>query len=161
MFEIMLIDKIRKYKAGTTLFQRIGQILQRSSYIRLLILRIKINQLSDNVQNMSPPFFRRYKFLNPVGKEYHPNLIIVLYGRKSNNSSNFRNLIFLQLGNRAEIAGSAHIDHQHNGQFPFLLIYFNIRMIMACRHIPIDIPDIVTVLILPYFAESHTPALKS
>ena len=161
MFKIMLIDKIRKYKAGTTLFQGICQILQRSGYICLLILRIKINQLTDNVQNMSPPFFRRYKFLDTVGKEYHPNLIIILYGRKSNHSSNFRNLIFLQLGNRTEITGSAYIDHQHNSQFPFFLIYFDIRMIVACRHIPIDIPDIVTVLILPYFAESHTPSLKS
>ena len=53
-----------------------------------------------------------------------------------------------------------YIDHQHDRQLPFFLEDLHIRTVVAGSHIPVDIPDIVAVLIFSYLTESHTSPLK-
>ena len=72
----------------------------------------------------------------------------------------FGNLVFLQFRNSPEITGGTYIDHQHDRQLPFFLEDLHIRTVVAGSHIPVDIPDIVAVLIFSYLTESHTSPLK-
>src|SRR5690554_3110571 len=156
----IFIHKIGNDKSRTTFFYRIGKITYSFSNIGAGILWGEINQLPDNTQDMAFPFFGRDKLLNSIRKEYHPNFIIVLNGRKGKDSSYFSDYILFHLFKRTEITGTAHINKKHNSQFTFFFKYFNVRMVIPGGNIPVNVSDVVTVLIFPYFRESHTSTLE-
>ena len=76
--KIIGCDKIAQHKGRTTFLYDIGQIFNRDLYICFPAFRLKVNQLTNDIKNMLPPFLGRNKFLNPVREEYDPNFIIVL-----------------------------------------------------------------------------------
>ena len=160
MGKIVLVDKIGNNKTGTPFLDRIGHIFQCLFDIGLFIFRIEIDQFANNMQDMCSSLLRRNKFLDLIREENHPDLIVILDCRKSKHCSNFGNLVFLQFRNSPEITGGTDIDHQHDRQLPFFLEDLHIRTVAAGSHIPVDIPDIVAVLIFSYLTESHTSPLK-
>ena len=105
---------------------------------------------------MLASLFRRNELFNPVRKENHSDLIVVLYGRKSQSRSNLRHHFPLGLRNCSETQTARNIDHKHDRQLTFLLEHFDERPVKTCRHIPIYVANIVSVLVFPHFRESHT-----
>ena len=113
------------------------------------------------MQNMCASFLRRNKFLDPVRKEDHANLIVVLNGRESQHGRNLGNLILFQFRHCTEITRGTHINQQHHGQLTFLLEYLHVRMVITSGHVPVNTSDVIPVLIGPHLAKRHSPTFKS
>ena len=67
------------------------------------------------------------KLLDLVREEYAAHLIARLRCRKGEHSGNLGNDILLCLLRRAELARTAHVDHQHHCQLALLLINLDMR----------------------------------
>ena len=113
------------------------------------------------MQNMRPSFFRRNKFLDPVRKEDHTNLIVVLNSRECQHSRNLGNLILFQFRHRTEITRGTHVNQQHHGQLTLFLEYFHVRVIITSCHVPVNTSNVIPVLISPHLAKRHSPTFKS
>ncbi len=109
---------------------------------------------------MAQPFFRRNKFFNLIAEKNDPDFVVVLYCRKSKHGSNFGHHFLFEPLPAAEFVRSAHIYQQSHRKLAFLIENFYIRVIEPRRNIPVDISDVIAVLVFPYFAESHAATLE-
>ena len=105
---------------------------------------------------MLTPFLRRNEFLYPVREKDNPDFIVVLYSRKSQRCSYFRHHILFHLLHRTEFQTTGNIHQQHNGQLALFFEHLHVWADVTCGHVPVNITDIVSVLILAHFAERHT-----
>ena len=160
ILEVRVVDKIAEDERRTAFLQHIRQVLDGTLQIGPLAFGLEIKQFTDNIQDVLASFLGRDEFLNPVGKENHTNLIVVLDGRKSKRSGNFRHHILLQLLDGTEIQTVGHVHQQHDRQFTFLLKDFHEWFVEASGHIPVYIAHVVPKLIFADFGERHTPTLE-
>ena len=61
---------------------------------------------------MAASFFRRDELLNPVAEEKRPDLVVVYYGRETQDSGDLRDQIPLRPLTRSEKAGTADVDQK-------------------------------------------------
>ena len=106
----MVVDKIADQERRATLLDGVGHKLQSNIDIRSLVLRLEIDNLTDNQKNMFLPLFRRDELLNLVAEKHNSHLIIVLNGRKSESGRDFGHFFLLQLATCSETATAAHVD---------------------------------------------------
>ena len=106
-------------------------------------------------------FLGRDKLLDLVREEHHADLIVVLYRRESQGSGDLGDHLLLHDVDGAKVTATGHVDQQHHRQLTLLLEHLDIRADVAGGHVPVDIPDIIAVLIFPHLAERHTTALES
>ena len=161
VFETTLIDKVGYQEGRTTFLYGVSQKFQYLTDISLRILRLKVDQFANDIKNMFLSLLGRNKFLDLVGEEHHADLIVILYGRKRQRSGNLRNDLFLHYVHGTKVTTPRYVDQQHHGQFALFFEHLYIRAHVAGGHIPVDIADIVAVLILAHFAECHTTAFES
>ena len=60
----------------------------------------------------------------------------------------------------AEVAGSAQVDGQEDGQFPFFTEFFDVGVVHLGRDVPVDGSDVVAMHVLPDFVEIHALAFE-
>ena len=65
-----------------------------------------------------------------------------------------------QLLYRSEEGGAAHVDQQHDGQFPFFFKDLDMRLAGTGRDVPVNITNVVSILIIAHLAEGHPPAFE-
>src|ERR1035437_7422057 len=109
---------------------------------------------------MCRSFFRWNKFLYFITKEDHTYFIIVIDCRESKNRCNFCHLFFFQLRKGAESIRTTDIDQQHYSEFAFFFKNLDEGVIEPCSDIPVNIPDIVTILVFAHLAECHSFSFK-
>lgn len=102
----MTVNEVRYHKGSATLFQGIGHVAQRTSYVGALALRGEVEKFAYDKQYVSASFFRGYEFFNPVGEKYNADLIIVLYRGKSDGGGDFRDHLAFLLAYGSEIAAA-------------------------------------------------------
>ncbi len=105
-------------------------------------------------------FFRWNKFFNLIGKENDPNFVIIINGGKSQYCRKLRDEFALKLINRSKIGRRTNIYQKHNRKFSFFFKNFDERLPSTGCYIPINIPDIIPVLITSHFTKRHTSTLK-
>ena len=160
VLKTILIDKVGYQESRTTFLYGVGQEFQNLADIRLRILWLEVDQFANDIKNMFFPLLRRNKFLDLIREKHHTDLIVILYSRKSQCRSDLRNNLFLHYVHGTKVSTTRYIDQQHHGQFALFFEHLYIRAHIAGGHVPVDIADIVAVLILAYFAERHTTTFK-
>ena len=96
-----------------------------------------------------------------IRKEYHTNFIIILNRRKCQCSSYLGLHFTLRLTKSAKLQGSADVHQEHHRQFALFLKHLDKRTAETCGHIPLDVSNVISVLILTHLGKSHSPTLKS
>ena len=61
---------------------------------------------------------------------------------------------------RAEIVGTRHVDEQHHRHLTLFLEDLDERMIETSGDIPVDVADVVALLVLTHLAEGHATPLE-
>ena len=105
------------------------------------------------------PFFGN-EFLDFVGEEYHAYLVIVLYSREGQRRGYFGYHFSLVLAHGTEVAATRHIDKKHHGELALFLEDLDIGMVVTGGHVPVDVADVVAVLIFAHLAEHHAATLE-
>ena len=154
------INHIGKHESVATFFDCISEISKSLRQIRPRRLRLKLQNFTNYVQQMSSSLFRRNEFLNFVAEKQGAHLVVVKNRRKRQNGGNLSYHIPLGHPGGAEQSRTTGINQQHNREFPLFLKDFDIWRMKTCRDIPVHIADIVTILIFTNFAECHTATLE-
>ena len=99
-------------------------------------------------------------FFYTLGKEREANLVVVALGGKGEHGADFGGQFALGLAAAPKSARGAKIDHEHDGEFAFLNVLFNERLVQSGGDIPIDVTHLVAWLIFPDIIEVHTLPLE-
>jgi hypothetical protein len=157
---VALGQKIGKHKADTPFFHYPAKVFESLPDIRSRVLRLEIQELSYDVQDVLPPLLGRNKPLDLIAEKEDTYFVVIVNGRKGQGGSYLDDDLRFQLLLGAEKSRAGDIDQQHDGQFTFFLKHFHVGFAGAGSHVPVDISHIVTVLIVAYLTERHTPTLK-
>ncbi len=125
-----------------------------------LLSGLKFDQFPDDPENMLTSLLGWNKLFNAVTEQDHTDLVVVFYGRKRQYRGDLSDQVAFQLKLCPKGPRSTHIDQQHHGQFPLFLKNLYIGMAEPGSHIPVDAPDIITILVFTHFGEGHSPSLE-
>ena len=110
---------------------------------------------------MFTAFLWRDKLLYLIREKDGADFIIVLNSRKCDCSGNLGNHLAFFRTCGTEIAAGGNIHKKHHRELALLLIYLNIWLIVAGGYIPVDIADIIAVLICAHLRERHAATFES
>ena len=110
---------------------------------------------------MAPSLFGWDVEFDRIGKEEKADLVIVSNRRKGQNRADFCHHLPFGAAGRTEIAGTADVDHQHDGHFPFFGEFLDMGDSGTGGDIPVDCPDIVTRNIFADLVEVHAAAFEN
>ena len=154
------VDVVGDEKRRASFLERVGKVSQHCGDVCATVFGGEIEQLADDEQDVAATLLRRDEFLNLVGEEYHTNLVVVLNCRKCQCGGNLGNHLALVYAHCAEVAAARYIDKQHDGQLTLLLVDFHIGMVVACGDVPVDVADVVAILIFAHLRECHATPLE-
>ena len=160
LLEVFCIVEIAEKEHRTVFLDGVRHKLHSLTNISLAALRLEIQQLADNEQDVLPSLLRRDELLHLIREKDDTNLIVVLDSRESQRSSNLCHHLTFGLTDGTEVQTARHIDQQNHGQLPLFLKHLHERLVEASCNVPVDIAHIVTILIFTNFRESHTPTLE-
>ena len=158
--EVVRRIEVAQHESRATALDHARQEFHRQAYVSLPALRLEVEHLADDVENVLAALLRRNILLNLVREEYHANLIVVLNGAESQRGSNLRHHVLLHLHLRAKLQRTRHVDQQHHRQLALLLKDLHVGTMKPCRHVPVNVTHVIPKLILSHLAESHSPTLE-
>ena len=121
---------------------------------------MEVQEFADDVEDMLAPLLRRDELLDAVGEEDDTNLVVVLDGTERQGGSNLRGHIALGLHNGTEVQTAADIHQEHHRQLALLLKDLDKGLIETRGDVPLDVTDVVAILVLPHLAEGHTASFE-
>ena len=154
------IEHVRQDEGRAFLLDGAGQEAERLGDVRPRGLGLIVQDLPDDVEEVAATLFRGDELFHPVAEKQGADLVVVQDRGEGEDGGDFRNLFPLGLPGGAEQAGTADVDQQDDSQLALFLEDLDIRRAHACGDVPVHVADIVTILVLTDFAESHTPALE-
>ena len=157
---IVTVEEVADDEGCATLFLRIAHILDYIVDIRTTVDRLVLKHLADDGQHMLLALLWRDVFLYPVAEEHHTYLIVVLNTAECECRCDLGDLFLLGLRCGAKLAASAHIDQEHDRHLALFLKDLDMRLVLASRHVPVNIAHIVAILIFTYFGKRHTMTLE-
>ena len=72
----------------------------------------------------------------------------------------FRHHLSLLLHLRTEVSAGRHVDKEHHGHLPLFLEHLDEWLVEASRHVPVDVTDVIAVLVFAHLGEGHTATLE-
>ena len=160
LLHLVPVEEITEQEHGASFLDGVCHELDGLSDVGQLACGLEVEQFAYDIEYMLSSLLGWYEFLDLVGEEYHPDFVLVLDGRKRECSRHFGSHLAFGLADGAEIEASGHIDHEYDSQFSFLLEDLDIWSVETSRDVPVDVPDIVSVLIFPDLRECHTSSLE-
>ncbi len=109
---------------------------------------------------MPPPRPRPHKPLRLVGKQQQPHRVVVLDGTEGDHRTDFRGHLPFQLPLRAKVLRPRHVDTQHDGLLPLLLVHLHVGVVHPGRHVPVNVADVVAHLVGPHLRKLDSASLK-
>ncbi len=100
------------------------------------------------------------KFFNLVREKDSAYLVVILNSRERYGCCYFGYHVALLHSFGSEVTACRHVDKQHHGKFPLFFVYLYIGMVLARRHIPVNVANIVTVLVGTNFREHHAATFE-
>src|SRR4051794_29799172 len=88
--------------------------VERDVQVCAAAFRLEKENLADDTKHVTAAFAGRDEFLDFVGEENQPDLVIVANGREGEDGSDFGGEFALRLFARAEQAGAADVDEKHD-----------------------------------------------
>ena len=109
---------------------------------------------------MLAAFLWRDVLLYLVREEYHPNLVIVLYGAERQRGGNLRGHVTFHLPRRTEVKRPRDVYEQHYRQLTLFLEDLHVGTVEAGSDIPVYISHVIAKLVFPNLRERHSPTLE-
>ena len=123
-------------------------------------LRRAEEDVADDAQDVGAPLVRRDELLDLVAEEEQADLVAVADGGEGEDAGDLGGQFALALVARAEFAGGADVDGEHDGQFPLLAQLLDEGCAGAGRDVPVDQPDFVAGTVFADLVEVHAAALE-
>ena len=142
------------------LLDAVGKEAQGASDVRPVRLRLQLEHLPYDVQQVAASLSGRYELLYAVAEEQGSYLVVIEDGAETQHGGNLGKGLALGLRCGAEQAGTAHIYQQHHREFALFFEHLHVRAAEPCGHIPVHAPHIVSPLVLTHFAERHTASFE-
>ncbi len=137
-----------------------GQILHRLADVRAPTLGPVIEELPEDPQDVATALAGRHELLDPVGEDDEPDLVVVLDGAEGEEGADLHGQLPLHPLAGAEVSRGAHVNHQHHRQLPLLLEDLHEGGAAPGRDVPVDVADVVAVLVLADLGEAHAAPLE-
>ena len=153
--EILLGVEVAHDERSTPALRYAGQKLNGLRHIRALAVGMKVEHLAYDIENMLASFLWRNIFLYLIAEEDNTDLVVILYGRKSQGGCYLCHHVTLHLSLRAKVERTADVNHKHHCEFALFFKNLHVGFIEACRHIPVDITHVITILIFANLGKSH------
>ena len=122
---------------------------------------LKEQDFADHAQDVAASFFGRDIFLDLLGEKNQAHLVVVADGGEGQHGGDLGRQFAFGLRARTEDARSAQVHQEHEGQLPFLHIFFNERMVHARRDVPINGADFVAGLVFAHLLKIHALPLEN
>ena len=158
--EGMLVEEVAQHEGDASPLDGSRHILEGISDVCLLTLGLVVEEFADDIEDVLAAFLGRDELLNLVGEEDYADLVVVLNGREGERGRNLGHHVTLELLDGTEVETATDVNQQHNRQLAFLLEDLDVRLSKASRHVPLDVANIVAVLVLAHFGESHAAPLE-
>ena len=123
---------------------------QGSIYVGSLAFGLEVEHLAYDIENVFPSLFGCDVLLYAVGEEYYAYLVVVLYGRESEGCSYLGCHVPFCTLYCPEVQRAANVDEEHHSEFPFFFEHFHERSVEACRNVPVNVADVVSVLVFAH-----------
>ncbi len=150
---IGLPEKIRHANRDCLSRHNAPEKLQRAVQVGSPVFRLEKQNLTNDAQHVKTPFAGRHVFLDLVGKQNQPHLVVVADGGKRQHRGQLSRHLALGLLDRAEKAGPAQVDQQHQRQLAFLGVHLYERLIHPGGHVPVDRSNLVAGRVLAHLLE--------
>ena len=158
--EGMLVEEVAQHEGNATPLDSPRHVFKGIGDVRLLTLGLVVKEFANDIKDVFATFLGWDELLYLIREEDDAYLVVVLNGRESKRGSNLSYHITLKLLDGTEVEASADVNQQHNCQFAFLLEDFDVRLSETSRHVPLDVANVVAVLVLAHFGESHAAPLE-
>lgn len=158
---VAAVDKVGDEENCASALDGVGEITHGGADIGAAAFGLEFQQLADYIEDVAPSLFRYYEFLDTVGEEQRSDLVVVLYRRECQCGGDFGNHLPFLRSLCAEAAASRNVHHQHYGEFALLLIDFHEGGVVTGCDIPVDVADVVAVLVGTNLGEHHAAAFES
>ena len=153
--EGMLVEEVAQHKGDAPSLDGSCQVLQSVGNVCPLALRFVVEEFANDVEDVLAAFLGRDELLYLVREEDDAYLVVVLDGRKGKCGGNLRHHVALELLDGTEVEAAADVNQQHDRQLSFLLEDLDIRLSETCRDVPLNVADVIAVLVLAHLGESH------
>ena len=160
MLKVLVIEEVADDEGCAMALHHPCEVLQSHTDVGALALRMKIEHLADDVENVLAALLGRDVFLYSVGEEDDTYLIVVLNGTEGQGGCNLGSHVALHLPCGTEVERATYVDQQHHGKLALLLEHLDKGTMETGGHIPVDVSHVVAILVLPHLGEGHTPALE-
>ena len=154
------IEHVAQQERSAPLLDGVGKVLQRHSEVGAVGSRLEFEHLAYDVQEMAAALLRRDEFLHLVAEEQGSDLVVVEYRAETQHCGNLGKQVALGLHGGSEESRTAHVDKEHDRQFPLLLEHLHVRGAEARRDVPVHGTDVVAPMVLTHLAERHTASLE-
>ena len=134
--------------------------IQREPYVRPGADRLEHQKVANHSQNVASSFSRGNQRFHSVSEQQQSYPVVVGGGREGHDRGKLYGQLPLEPVPGAEVPGPAHVDRQHDRQFPFFDVTLYVRLAGAGSHVPVDGAHIVAGVILTDLVEFHAPALE-
>ena len=106
-------------------------------------------------QYMRASFLGGYELLDAVAEEDDTHLVVVGDGAEGECGGHLGGQLFFELLVGAEAIAAADVDEQHDGEFALLLEHLDIGVRQAGGDVPVDVAQVVGILVFAHLAEGH------
>ena len=156
LLKTLVRHKVRDEEGRGAALDGRGQKTQALTDVGAAFCRLEVDDLADDAQDVRTAFLGRDELLDLAAEENDTHLVVVLDGRKRQDGCQFGRQVTLRLALRAEVVGTRHVDEQHHRHLTLFLEDLDERFVEAGGDIPVDVADVVAVLVLAHLAEGHT-----
>ena len=160
MLVILLVVEVADEEGGAVAFHHAGEVFQGATDVGALALRMEVEHLPDDIEDMLSSLLGRDILLNSVGKEDDTYLVVVLNGTEGQGGSYLGCQVALHLAHRTEVERATHIHEQHDGELSFLFEHLDERAMETGCHVPVDVSHVVAILVFAHLGKGHSPALE-
>ncbi len=158
--EGMLVEEVAQHEGDASPLDGSRHVLKGEGDVRLLALGLVVEEFADDIEDVLAAFLGWDELLDLVGEEDDADLVVVLNGREGERGRNLGHHVALELLDGTEVETAADVNQQHNRQLAFLLEDLDVGLSKASRHVPFDVANIVAILVLAHFGESHAAPLE-
>ena len=120
--------------------------------------RLAAQHLAHDAQHVLTTLAGWNEGLDLIREQDQSDLVVIANGREGKHGCDLRLDLALGVRGRAEVAGGAHVDREHDGQFAFLSVLLDERASRTRSHVPVDGAHLVARDVFAHLFEIHSPA---
>lgn len=132
----------------------------RVAEARALALRLVVEHVAEQPQQVRPPARGPHEVLHLSRREQQADPVVVAHRRETQHGHQLGGQLALLLRGGAEAHRARDVHDQQHGQLAFLDEALHVRMTGARGDVPVDVADLVAGHVRPHFLELDAASLE-